>query len=176
MQIDSSGSAEGCVFRPTPDVSKVMTVVMGLFFIMFSILVFQGLSFKGMFTAELWWSFPAVFFVFFILFYYSFFIYWIGPVYVKKNIDNYFIYIGKEGIIRKESGRVALVPWEIITGVSVVFGVRGGGNYLELEIKGHQVWTPKLVRGANESTLFADWVEYSAQDMRAMKDIIQKFL
>ena len=108
------------------------------------------------------------------MFYYSFFTYWIGPWWLKKNLDKYFIYIGEEGIVRKDWNVISFIPWDIVTGVMVVMGVRASGNYVELEIKGHAVFNPKLIKGTDG--VFADWIDYAPQDRRDLGEAIKRFI
>ncbi len=174
--VDNGGNVGGKVFRPTPSTHKVMAIVIGMFMFIFLGLVFQSMSLDYIFNTGPWWFIPVFLIVLFFLFYYSFFTYWIGTWYLRKNLDKYFIYVGEEGIIRKDSNKITFIPWDIVTGVNFFSSVRAGGSYLELEIKGHLVWTPKLVKGASDANVFADWVEYSAQDMRGIESIIKRFI
>lgn len=175
-QIDNDGAVAGQIFRPTPDGSKIMTVVMGIFVFMFMILVVQGLSLEYLLTKGDWWAIPAIVTVFFMLLYYSFFIYWIGPWWVKHHIHDYFIYIGPEGIIRKDRKKISIVPWDIVTGVQAVFGVRGAGHYVEIEIRGRALFSPLLIRGTEMTTVFVDWIEYGPSDMQEIQDVAQRYL
>lgn len=174
--IDNNGVVEGQIFRPTSEGSKIMTVVMGLFTLFFVFVVFGGLGFTYMIVNSPWWFIPMILFVFFILFYYSFFTYWIAPWWLNKNIDKYFIYVGKEGIIRQDNKKITFIPWKIITGAMAVGSIRGAGAYLELEINNKTVWNPQLIRGTDMTNVFVDWVEYSREDMRSLEDVIRGFL
>jgi|SaaInlStandDraft_3_1057020.scaffolds.fasta_scaffold87775_1 hypothetical protein len=174
--IDNNGVVEGRVFRPTSDGSKVMTIVMGLFFAFFVFVVFGGLGFKYMIVNSPWWFIPMILFVLFILFYYSFFTYWIAPWWLKKNIDKYFIYVGKEGVVRQDNRRVTFIPWNIITGAFFAGSIRGAGAFLELEINNKTLWNPQLIRGDSMTNVFVDWVEYSRDDMRGIASTIEQYI
>jgi hypothetical protein len=174
-RIDNDGNYSGKLFRPTPDPSRLMLFLMSPFLIFFLFLMYQVTGGIGYIIESR--SFYLLFLicvVSFFMFYYSFFTYWIGPWWLKKNLDKYFIYIGDEGIVRKDWNVISFVPWDIVTGVMVVMGVRASGNYVELEIKGHATFNPKLIKGTDG--VFADWIDYAPQDRRELGAAIKQFI
>ena len=173
----------GQVFRPTPQMSIFMTILMGLicwgfmyviFFVFYT--DFIGSVLKGTITALGMLLLFILLFIYF--FYYTFLSYLIFPKWLKNRLNSYFIYIGPEGIIRKDYFRACFIPWSIVNGAIMnhTYVAEEGGNLeLDLYIKDHKVWTPMLINSYAFGSLFYGLVTYNVADMRSIENSINNY-
>ena len=144
-KISNNMPVNGEVIKPSTEISIISGFIFG-----FPVLV-----------VFLYFLFPMVtnlyyFLGFLFMFYYfaemTFLSGIIFPLWVKKNIDKYFIYIGKEGIIKKNMYMVAFIPFDKLIGAKAYFGAPGMGRvssgfvHLELIFKEGSLFNPALVK------------------------------
>ena len=162
----------GKVFRPAPQKSLFITILMTGLFVSFFVWLYaigKDISFFNYIFMEAWWL--ALLFLFFVIyfFYHSLLSNLIFPIWLKKNLNHYFIYIGPEGILRKDYFRACFIPWSIVTGSNMYYVVaaaeEGSSLSLDLYLKNHKVWTPMLVNAYSYGSIWYGLVTYDMKDM-----------
>ncbi len=169
-KIEQEEPVNGRIFRPTPDFSY-----------------FQAIAFPigalALFLFFLWVSGSSIFsmsslllFFIFIPFalYLSLFERYFAPKYVEKHLDQFFVYIGEEGIIKKSRNDVAFIPYDSLKSTRA-FVINGNDVSLSLETKKGNLFNPNLLT-INGKYLIFDLADYSTYDIRNMVDLINQYI
>ncbi|KKQ27137.1 MAG: hypothetical protein US42_C0014G0034 [Candidatus Magasanikbacteria bacterium GW2011_GWC2_37_14] len=169
----------GKVYRPTPEKSLFMTILMTAFFVVFILafvfLLGGGVSFFVYVWQEMRWFVVVALLIIFYFFYYSLLCYWFFPSWLQKKINHYYIYIGPEGILRKDYYRFAYLPWPIVSGAIFnhsYVGDDGASLSLDLFLKNNKVWNPMLVNAYGYGSLWFGLVTYNINDLKLIADNI----
>ena len=124
------------------------------------------------------WFLVLILFFAIYFFYYSLLSNWFFPSWLKKKHNHYFIYIGPEGILRKDYFRACFIPWSIVSGATVrhgYWGEDGSSLSLDLFIKDHKVWNPMLVNAYAYGSFWYGLVTYDIGDMRLIANTIHNY-
>jgi len=173
----------GKVFKPTPEISIFMTILMSVIcwgFVFLVFFVFFDWSWSKIIHGEkITWVMIFLLVIFCVyFFYYTFLSYLIFPLWLKKKINDYFIYVGPEGVIRKDYFRTCFIPWTAISGAGVqhtIFGGEASGLELDIYLKNHQVWTPMLINSYAYGSLWHGLVTYRLDDMYSIAQFISQY-
>ncbi|HBU07142.1 MAG TPA: hypothetical protein DEB09_03590 [Candidatus Magasanikbacteria bacterium] len=178
-KIVKNEQVSGKVFRPNPQKSLFMTILMTSFFfaflIVFIFVLGGGVSFLTYVWLKMKWFIPVAILLIIYFFYYSLLCYWFFPSWLQKKINHYFIYIGPEGILRKDYFRSCFIPWSVMSGAIVnhsYLGDDGASLSLDLFIKEHKVWNPMLVNSYAYGSIWFGLVTYGMDDMHLIADSI----
>lgn len=173
----------GRIFRPTPQVSIFMTILIsaicwGFMYVIFFVFYSNFIRdvFAGNRNALLMLALFVLLSIYF--FYYTFLSYLIFPKWLEKKLNHYFIYVGPEGIIRKDYWRLAFIPWPIVSGAAVSHSYIGGDDVnlsLDLYLKNNRVWSPMLINSYAYGSLWCGLVTYRIDDMRLIANNINLY-
>lgn len=162
-------------------ISGGLFVLLILFFY-FTFASFETMTWYEVVTKMSWYYLLGILFVLVLLVYYFVWQNWLAIVWVKKNKEKYYIYIGKDGIVRSTYFFWVFIPWEIIDGAEFEKGLEytqgfdqmSSFKHLKINIKGHKIFTPNFIKGHGGGSMFDDWVEYGDEDMRAIEKLINQ--
>ena len=181
-EIMRNESVVGRVFRPKPEKNLFMAILISSTSLAFLIVLIFVLGGGTSFITYVWFKMQwfmlvlAIMVIYF--FYYSLLCYWIFPGWLQKRLNNYFIYIGPEGIIRKDYFRSAFIPWSAMSGAILnhsYLGDDGASLSLDLFIRNHKVWNPMLINSYAYGSLWFGLVTYDINDMQLIVNEINTY-
>ncbi|MFZ2189927.1 MAG: hypothetical protein WA057_06680 [Candidatus Magasanikiibacteriota bacterium] len=171
----------GKIFRPTPQKSWFITILTTVIFVGFFVWLFilgSGIGFFSYVWFKMQWFLVLMLFLVVYFFYYSILSNWLFPNWLKKKNNHYFIYVGPEGILRKDYFRACFIPWSVVSGAMVnhsYWGEDGSSLSLDLFIKDHKVWNPMLVNSYAHGSFWYGLVTYSMDDMFLIANNIKNY-
>lgn len=157
----------------------------GLFVLFISFLYFTFASFETMtwyeaITKMSWYYSVGILLVLILMVYYVVWQNWLAILWLKKHREEYFVHIGKDGVVRATHWFWIYIPWEIVDGAEFESGMEytQGFDYqtsykkLKINLKGHKIFTPYFIKGHGGGNILDDWAEYSDEDMKAIASLI----
>jgi len=155
-----------------------LVLLVGFYF--FMITGFETMMWYQAIIKMPWYYSVGILFVLILLLYYSIWQNWLAILWIRQHRDEYFVYIGKDGVIRTTRWFWVFIPWEIIDGAEFEHGqeFNPGFDYmtsfrnLKINLKGHTIFTPNFIKGHGGGNIFDDWVEYSDDDMKKIAELI----
>lgn len=187
----ANGTATGRVFRPSAELEWVPAVIawLGLAALVILPVWFLALSsgaslrasLRGAGTPTLVLGGLVLLLAVLWVAYYALWLNLAAPGYLRRHADQYYVYLGPEGALRRDGGTLTFFPWAIVVGSDLALGRVATADgmepvrSLELRLDGGGRLTPALVKGYGPGIFFQDWFEFPEADLREMAGLVERY-